>query len=226
MEIHNVSCKRPLQHRSNSANSKSRPQNGSYLYTFSHFESCSNIALKVNTKLSNKANNAHAWTVQNASLKWVPQLPTMIFGYSLAHGRVNGDPTTAIAGSVCLLSPMQMGQAVRFQKKAGDVIDSAVLKELVRDLAMNFFAHMDEVPERVIVFRDGGSDGSFQNIKNLEVAAVKEALSELNKEANRVCPNSCPDSSCLSCCPTITFIVSNEVSQSDNDRSDFCIVAR
>lgn len=171
---------------------------------------CSNIALKVNTKLSNKANNAHAWTVQNPALQWVPQLPTMIFGYSVAHGRVNGDPSTALAGSVCLLSPMQMGQAVRFQKKSGDVIDPAVLKELVRDLAMNFFAHKDEVPERIIVFRDGGSEGSFQTIKNQELAAVREALCQLNKEANRACPYSCEDRNCVGCAPTITFIVSNE----------------
>ena len=135
----------------------------------------------------------------------------MIFGYSVAHGRVNGDPSTAIAGSVCLLSPMQMGQAVKYQKKSGDVIDPAVLKELVRDLAMNFFAHKDEVPERIIVFRDGGSEGSFQTIKNQEVAAVREALCQLNKEANRACPYSCPDRNCVGCAPTITFIVSNEV---------------
>lgn len=174
--------------------------------------SCSNIALKVNTKLFNKANSACAWVLKG--LEWTTQIPTLIFGYSLGHGRVNGAPATAIAGSVCLSHPMQMGQAVRFQKTGmkSDVVDSDVLKLIVRDLAINFFEHLDEVPERVIVFRDGGSTGSFENIKAVEVKAVKEALAEMNLEYGRECPQNCADRNCPSCALPLTFIVSNKVS--------------
>lgn len=138
----------------------------------------------------------------------------IIIGYSLGHGRINSEATTAVAGSVCLHHPMQMGQSVKFQKsgKKSDVVDSGVLKELVKDLAMNFFAHADAVPERIIIFRDGGSTGSFDNIKNEEVKAVKEAFAEMNMECGRECPQNCEDRNCPMCAPPLTFIVSNKAS--------------
>lgn len=53
------------------------------------FLSCSNIALKCNTKLYNVCNKAHAWQVssnQGVGVPWVCEVPTLVIGISLSHG--------------------------------------------------------------------------------------------------------------------------------------------
>ena len=103
---------------------------------------------------------------------------------------------------------MQMGQAVKFQSIVSreDTITPAVLSELVKDLAMNYFAHTDKVPAQIIVFRDGGSEGSFENIAEVEVEAIRSTFRELNK--NAVANN---DEE-MSREPSITFLIANNVS--------------
>jgi hypothetical protein len=53
--------------------------------------SCSNIALKCNTKLMNVYNQGRVWnTVHNGrnGLAWIAEAPTMVIGIDLSHGKL------------------------------------------------------------------------------------------------------------------------------------------
>jgi len=155
--------------------------------------SCSNVALKVNTKLFNRGNQAIGWTIPP---KWYHDRPTIILGYSVANGRVHGVTSTALAGSVCLFRPMQVGQAVKLYKVVTrrDVVDSLALKHLISDLVLNHYAHTRQKALRILVYRDGGSRGSMETIKAEEVKVVREGFREVFPGADE---------------PTLTFLVSN-----------------
>jgi len=152
----------------------------------------------MNTKLFNGHNNAVAWTIPTP---WCDERPTIIMGYSLSNGQVRGEASTALVGSVCLFHPMQMGQAVKFYKfgtRPGvrrDVVDAQALKGLISDLFLNHFAHIRVVAERVIVYRDGGSRGSMDNIREGELPLIKHAFED-------VFPGEAV--------PALTFVVSNQ----------------
>jgi hypothetical protein len=55
--------------------------------------SCSNVALKVNTKLFSRTNDARAWTTFDTlhrepveGIPWVSEVPTLVVGISMSHG--------------------------------------------------------------------------------------------------------------------------------------------
>ena len=62
-----------------------------------------------------------------------------------------------------------------------------------------------------MVYRDGGSDGSFAAIVDTEVCAIRRAFCEIATQDDQtfVCPNAnvCNGSGCQFCTPPITFIV-------------------
>ena len=115
----------------------------------------------------------------------------------MANGRVHGVTSTALAGSVCLFHPMQMGQAVKLYKVVTrrDVVDTQALKNLMTDLVLNHYAHTRQTVQRIVVYRDGGSRGSMDTIKAEELKVVREAFKDVFPGADE---------------PTLTFVVSNK----------------
>jgi eukaryotic translation initiation factor 2C len=78
---------------------------------------------------------------------------------------------------------------------------------------MEFFEHVKSPPKRLVVYRDGGSDGSFERIRDHEVAAIRAAMCELNRKDQGPCPNGCQskDPDCQGCKPPkITFVVAQK----------------
>jgi hypothetical protein len=54
--------------------------------------SCSNIALKCNTKLMNVYNQGRVWNTVHYGrngLAWISEVPTMVIGVDLSHGKCN-----------------------------------------------------------------------------------------------------------------------------------------
>mmetsp|Transcript_15832 Transcript_15832/g.24306 ORF Transcript_15832/g.24306 Transcript_15832/m.24306 type:complete len:1247 (-) Transcript_15832:149-3889(-) len=162
----------------------------------------SNIALKINTKLFSKTNAARAWDVEVGSVDntWLKEVPTMVVGLSLA--RAGGiDQNTVIAASVCLESGsgMQMGQTARVQKKVG-VVEKKIMKCTIKSLIKQYYLHHDKrLPSRIIVYRNGTSEGHFNEIMENEVKTIQEAFSDLQRDLRGLC-------SALSM-PTITYVV-------------------
>jgi len=65
-------------------------------------------------------------------------------------------------------------------------------------LAKLYFRHFQIVPKNFIVYRDGGSDGSFESIRKEEASAVRNTILELNKVVGQDID------------PKITFIVAQK----------------
>lgn len=154
--------------------------------------SCSNISLKVNTKLFNRGNRAIAWTIK---LRWYEERPSLILGYSLARGRINGRPISVLAGSICLFHPMQMGQAVKFYSAEDrrNVANSQALTYLIENLFINHFTHTgNKNAERILVYRDGASSESEVE----EVEVLKDIRDKFFKGQET--------------CPSLTIVMSNK----------------
>ena len=67
------------------------------------------------------------------------------------------------------------------------------------------------MPSRVVVYRNGSSEGSFDLIMNSEVAALRKAFYDLrmSRRGAKSCPNErkCKGNGCTFCTPIITYIV-------------------
>jgi len=168
---------------------------------------CSNIALKVNAKLSNSCNRAVAWGTSaergSEGIPWVKEVPTLVIGISVSNG-VGTDTISVIAASACLhYSCMQFAQAVNVQTKT-ELIDDTILKDLVKTMIMQFQIYNNGMfPSRILMYRDGVSEGSFDRVRKIEIQSIRTACRELQG-----C-SSCEAciSGCAFCCPQITFVV-------------------
>ena len=167
----------------------------------------------------------------------------MILGFSQSRGIIEGSQVTVVAASVCLQTPMQMAQEVKILHNTGqksDVVEADTIIELVKVsfnlaaflfvsvsfssnglkiLAVKHYEHTKKIPERLIVYRDGGNDGDFDKIHNQEAEAVLEAITELHRceASNSECHRWCQCSKCKALAPTLTFAIA----QKDHD---ICVV--
>lgn len=143
------------------------------------------------------------------------------------------DAETVIGASACLDDGcMQMCQELMVQKKS-DVVKPAIMVDLIKvrssretfwrvlcvrgwliyvsqRLAIQYYLHTGKWPKRVLVYRDGASDGSFGDILSKEVGAIRKAFYEIrSNDKSFECPNheKCQQSGCLFCTPRITFVV-------------------
>jgi len=145
---------------------------------------CSNIALKVNAKLSNSLNRACAWGTSNGSesagIPWVNETQTMVMGISASNG-IGQDTMSVITGSVCLdTSCMQFAQDIKVQTKT-ELIDEKLLKDLVKTLITQYRLYNNGYfPHRMLVYRDGVSEGSFARVRSLEIETIRNAFNELS----------------------------------------------
>ena len=75
-------------------------------------------------------------------------------------------------------------------------------------LYLHFLVHNEVFPERVLLYRNGASDGDFKKFKNDEIPYMRKALYEIMRQTKKdfKCPVSC-SSGCLFCTPPITYIV-------------------
>jgi Piwi domain len=66
------------------------------------------------------------------------------------------------------------------------------------------------MPSRVVVYRNGSSEGNFDLVLNSEVAALRKAFYDLRKSRKaEACKNerNCQGNGCAFCTPIITYIV-------------------
>ena len=52
-------------------------------------------------------------------------------------------------------------------------------KEMIKSLLKKFHAHTRNKPEKLIYYRDGVSEGQFNDVLNMEVTAIQRACTEL-----------------------------------------------
>ena len=151
-----------------------------------------NICLKINAKLGGINNIIDPETrpplLQHESV--------IIFGADVTHPKAGDKTTPSIASVVASMNP----EASKFrakhhaQKHRQEVI--AQLKDMARELLLDFYRESRHKPTRIIFFRDGVSEGQFEQIRFKEVAAIQQACLSLNEAYQ----------------PGITFIVVQKLS--------------
>jgi len=171
---------------------------------------CSNVAIKVNAKLSSTTNKAHAWGTYHGNVEgipWVTDCPTFVMGISLSN-TMGQNAVSIISASACLDgSCMRFAQDVRIQSKT-EILDESTLVSLTKGLLIQYFLQNQKKPERILVYRDGISDGSFSRVQALEIQCFRTAFMEFKKEifGDNGGDGGNANGSVLNC-PPITFVV-------------------
>ncbi|KAL5522335.1 hypothetical protein ACEPAF_2192 [Sanghuangporus sanghuang] len=130
----------------------------------------SNIALKVNTKLGGVNHQIHP-----DSLRWLKN--TMLVGMDVTHpavGCVKGTPSIAAVVASCDGNFMHYPASLRLQEHRKEMITD--VKEMMIERLNEYFKRMKSYPERIIVFRDGVSEGQFDQVLLRELPPMKEAF--------------------------------------------------
>ena len=93
------------------------------------------------------------------------------------------DSKTVVAAAVSLvdeLGCMKHGFALRLQSSS-DIVQSGVMQSIVKALTLHFWKHTTKFPRRVLVFRDGCSEGNFPSL-NTEISSIRQALADVWEE--------------------------------------------
>ena len=153
---------------------------------------CANLSMKINAKLGGVNHVIHP-SVKSLVFKQ----PVIIFGADVTHPSPteNGIPSIAAVVASMDVNAAKYHARVRVQKHersggAQEIIND--LAVMVKELLLDFYKETKGwKPKRIIFYRDGVSEGQFDQVFVHEVRAVQEACEMLDKEYH----------------PQITFIV-------------------
>ena len=153
---------------------------------------CTNISLKINSKLGG-VNHVIDPSVKSP----VFSKPTIVFGADVTHPSPteNGIPSIAAVVASMDVNASKYQARVRAQRHdkgrgAQEIIID--LAAIVRELLIEFYQTNGKLkPSQIIFYRDGVSEGQFDQVLVHEVRAVQEACMKLEKDYR----------------PRITFIV-------------------
>mmetsp|Transcript_30831 Transcript_30831/g.62527 ORF Transcript_30831/g.62527 Transcript_30831/m.62527 type:complete len:136 (+) Transcript_30831:2565-2972(+) len=99
-----------------------------------------------------------------------------------------------VCGSVGLdTGCMQVAQDARTQARH-ELIHSSVLKDIIKTLAIHFYNHIRELPQRLLFIRDGLSEGNLDRIFQHEMKYIRSALADFFREQRG---GACPDPECI-----------------------------
>jgi len=129
-----------------------------------------NVALKVNMKMGGVNH-----TLDPKSLTWLKGMPTMLVGMDVTHpgpGTIKGTPSIAAVVASVDANFGQFPASLRMQESKKEMISP--LCEMMQERLAAFQTKSKTLPQRIIVYRDGVSEGQFQTV-------VKEELPEIKK---------------------------------------------
>ncbi|KAI0828161.1 Piwi domain-containing protein [Trametes gibbosa] len=135
-----------------------------------------NVALKFNIKLGGVNHE-----LGERNMAWLRREPTMLVGMDVTHpgsGTVRGTPSiAAVVGSVDKYMA-QYPASLRLQESKKEMIS-----DLHSMMEERLVAYRDKnkgvLPSRVLVYRDGVSEGQFKTVLNEEMPEIKKAFARL-----------------------------------------------
>ncbi|MCJ1248207.1 hypothetical protein MMC30_005424 [Trapelia coarctata] len=145
-----------------------------------------NIALKVNMKLGGTNHQ-----LGTTNLSFIEQGKTMIIGIDVTHPSPKSpDSSPSIAACVASVDKFcaQWLGSVRQQNKARkEMVDA--LEEMVEERLEWWRRSVNGVrqalPENILVYRDGVSEGQYQTVLDEEVPCIKRVINRLYKSGNK-----------------------------------------
>ncbi|PAV74327.1 hypothetical protein WR25_13833 isoform C [Diploscapter pachys] len=149
--------------------------------TRSSAATCANLVLKINMKLGGINSRIVA---DQISHKYVIDQPTLVVGIDVTHPtqaeeRQNIPSVAAIVANIDLL-PQAYGANVKVQRKCRESI--VYLLDAVRERLVAFFKNTGMKPTRIIVYRDGVSEGQFAEVLREEIQGIRSACMILSPD--------------------------------------------
>lgn len=144
----------------------------------------SNVALKVNTKLGGINHR-----LGGDALAWLTREPTILVGIDVTHpGPASVPGTPSIAGVVASIDQdfVQFPASLRLQKSRQEGI--AELADMIIERLQAFRRRSKVLPKRMVVFRDGVSEGQYDKVVNEELPQIIAAFKRIDPKNPRYRP--------------------------------------
>ncbi|OAX43740.1 Piwi-domain-containing protein [Rhizopogon vinicolor AM-OR11-026] len=131
-----------------------------------------NVALKVNMKMGGVNHKLD----ENTS-RWLLGMPTMVVGMDVTHpgpGSATGTPSIAAVVASVDNQFAQYPCSLEIQKSRKEMITN--LKDMMVERLKLFKQHGKILPQRVLVYRDGVSEGQFNIVRTEELPEILKAF--------------------------------------------------
>ncbi|XP_038052098.1 protein argonaute-2-like isoform X1 [Patiria miniata] len=137
-------------------------------------QTLSNLCLKINVKLGG-VNNILVPNQRPALFRQ----PVIFLGADVTHPPAGDDKKPSIAAVVGSMDahPSRYTASVHVQQHRQEIIVD--LKVMVREILIQFYQTTRFKPARIILYRDGVSEGQFPQVLNHELRAIREACMSL-----------------------------------------------
>ncbi|KAJ2922390.1 hypothetical protein H1R20_g14704, partial [Candolleomyces eurysporus] len=143
-----------------------------------------NVALKFNMKLGGVNHQ-----LDKESMAWLKQRPTMIVGIDVTHpgpGSVRGTPSIAAVVASCDPFYAQFPCSMEIQESKKEMVTNLDRMMFQR---LNLFLSRNKVlPERILIYRDGVSEGQFKIVIEEELPKIREAVRKFDQATKKYTP--------------------------------------
>ncbi|XP_065182841.1 protein argonaute-2-like [Sycon ciliatum] len=140
-------------------------------------KTCANIVLKLNSKLGGVN-----FVIEPKFKHPFFKEPIIVLGADVTHPAVSNLSSPSIAAVVGSMDsfPMKYGTQMRVQDRRKEIITE--LQGMTRTLLMEFYRSTGRQPLRIIMYRDGVSEGQFQACLEEELRSIRRACISLDKD--------------------------------------------
>lgn len=107
---------------------------------------------------------------------------TMIFGADVFHaGRGENKPSVAaVCASMDIKATEYCGRYSKNKEPRNEIIEN--LQEMTNNLLHAFYLKNNTLPDRILFYRDGVSEGQFEHVLRIEVKALKTVFESIYKK--------------------------------------------
>lgn len=148
------------------------------------------LCLKINAKMGG-LNNAIDTGNKFTRPARIFSEPVIFLGADVTHPGIGDKSSPSIAAVVGSVDPYPIRYAVCVRVQAHRVEMIEDLCDITKELLKQFYKSLGKKPARIVMFRDGVSEGQFQQVLQYEMTAMRKACTLLGKDYK----------------PAITFIV-------------------
>ncbi|KAF9023414.1 argonaute-like protein [Hymenopellis radicata] len=144
-----------------------------------------NVALKVNIKLGG-ANHS----LDKHSMSWLHRMPTMLVGIDVTHpgpGSVKGTPSVAAVVASVDIDFAQYPASMQLQESKKEMVTN-LASMMVERLELFKKRNRNRLPDRVIVYRDGVSEGQLPTVVAEEMPAMHAAFRKFHTATQKYTP--------------------------------------
>jgi len=136
-----------------------------------------NILLKINAKL-----NGINHTVERVRCPVIMKVPTMLVGADVTHPSPDQTTIPSVAAVAASHDPraFMYNMVWRLQPPRVEIIQD--LEAIMKSQLMFFYKKTSQKPQKIIVYRDGVSEGQFMQVLESEMSAIRRACKSLNED--------------------------------------------